>query len=1369
MKNAAIVDTPPRDLWRLARENLDVKTVELLQRPWKNPSSTISTTESSTPARQSSTCNDTSPDVSTSINNVIDYARDRLTEYQRRWGSDAKGTAVGTARRILISMLSVKELIDAGIKFDVSGYGALAWSVLSFGLTLVQNDKVRMELSFDSAEFLADLLARCARTQTYYRDLSFDFPEGETERLENAMVAVYIAILEYSAAVKKAQDASAINRLIKSFQALTGQELTELKQNIVEGEATLSKWQESVDRECVSEVHSGIARIYHSVEDQANKILEEIGTSAKEQEKLRRELWKLADGRILDWLAKTDEDQSLAKHKKLRKEIERSEMKKYQAGKWLLDWEGYTNWKADPQGILWLHGPSGCGKSSLCSTIIKDLSDLCNPLDSNKLLVHWYFQFDKKDTKDIEVPLKSFLRQLGRCGFPGEIRSWLSSASACCPPPDNSTLIDKLVSLIGQLDSDIFMVLDGLDEFPEQSNDSAKRKEILDLISKLAQEAYPNLHLLLISKPEEGIKKHLTGNPGIAQALCEKDVGEGLQEDLEKFINTTMEENPNFSRLNHSTKSAIRKRLNEGQDRIFLWVTSILNGPDLFKLGVQDDLVKQQLSKIPSTMATRYENVLKSLDGDHVPYMRLILMWLLRHQRGGVLLTVEEIADAVELEDSSMVSTICTKTLVRTNTAERTTIEFGHFSAKEYLEGLVNKAGKEEVESKFGFSDEEAHLTILNQCLNTINSFGPGTKRTPLMEYAANHWFKHYLLLKQTGTDEHKNLQNAVADIFQPNSQGFRSWTRGDILDPDEPVHSGFDMQRGSSVQDDQKAGPVYYAVKFGVHDIAIRLIKDKCPLHTANGDKLLLYGEGPHGSPLYIASARGHMQTVTTLLQKGAKANSPEDGKFGSALHAAAFGHIDVVKQLLKLAGGNEASINLSGGIYGTALQLAAAKGNEDMVRLLVSQYEANVTEVVAKSLFGNALQAAWALHSNSEQLVEAMGYPVHDSALVGWQAAYRGIQKFGDRLDQRYEDDILPTSTMAEFRDPETHFSEQQKLLIRVRLSLDLSDDASSLASLHTFLADRFPYKTPLEERLGELNNVLSRLERREVSLARWDFRHKALFRTAVKYVLEVGEPTTPTMLVFSRLSRRDVSEWREDTGHLFERELGRYVVPDRNRVRGMDLDDLVTMELSRQRRQLQDNIVQSIQERVGRPHSLRSAERQERVIRPLSLRSAEPENEDIPPLYLVVDDLLSVLRDVIHYGILCDTAHDALQERGRNTSSDHARQTVDDLTFEVFSAILRLALAIKTRKTLELWKTISMLAAVRQPRMARLAQTYGDLREQFKLDPENQDSRRSRPDKIGQKRDARDRKNNRLGRGVRVSADLWETEDEDDLQTL
>ncbi|KAH6623897.1 hypothetical protein F5144DRAFT_584639 [Chaetomium tenue] len=102
------------------------------------------------------------------VDGLIAKTPDKVVSYTARWGSDAEKTALGRAKSILVSALMVKDLIDAGLKFDPTGYGSAAWTVVSFGLTLVQNDKERADLTFEACGHLADLMARYSRIETHY-------------------------------------------------------------------------------------------------------------------------------------------------------------------------------------------------------------------------------------------------------------------------------------------------------------------------------------------------------------------------------------------------------------------------------------------------------------------------------------------------------------------------------------------------------------------------------------------------------------------------------------------------------------------------------------------------------------------------------------------------------------------------------------------------------------------------------------------------------------------------------------------------------------------------------------------------------------------------------------------------------------------------------------------------------------------------------------------------------------------------------------------------------------------------------------------------------------------------------------------------
>jgi len=124
---------------------------------------------------------------------------------------------------------------------------------------------------------------------------------------------------------------------------------------------------------------------------------------------------------------------------------------------------------------------------------------------------------------------------------------------------------------------------------------------------------------------------------------------------------------------------------------------------------------------------------------------------------------------------------------------------------------------------------------------------------------------------------------------------------------------------------------------------------------------------KGELASPLYYASFGGLVNAVKCLLYQGADVKA-RGGYYGTALQvASARGHEKVVELLLSYG----ADVNERGGrFYDTALQVASAGGYEKVVKLLLS----NGADVNAKGGedYGMALQAASA--RGYEKIVELL-----------------------------------------------------------------------------------------------------------------------------------------------------------------------------------------------------------------------------------------------------------------------------------------------------------------------------------------------------------------------------------------------------------
>lgn len=123
--------------------------------------------------------------------------------------------------------------------------------------------------------------------------------------------------------------------------------------------------------------------------------------------------------------------------------------------------------------------------------------------------------------------------------------------------PDSDKLIYALNSILGTLDKDVYIVLDGIDEYPLDT-DMTKRKELLCVINSVVEEGHENIHFLVVGREEPDISKHLTSNDsGLFEQL---NVESGIIDDIELYITKRMTE-VRLHSLNEKLKEAIKKRL----------------------------------------------------------------------------------------------------------------------------------------------------------------------------------------------------------------------------------------------------------------------------------------------------------------------------------------------------------------------------------------------------------------------------------------------------------------------------------------------------------------------------------------------------------------------------------------------------------------------------------------------------------------------------------------------------------------------------------------------------------------------------------------------------------------------------------------
>lgn len=241
------------------------------------------------------------------------------------------------AEKILLSVLRSKKLIDAGVAFDPTGHAASAWTIISLGLQMMENDIDRRQALFEASGIVTDTLARCAAIEACYRD-DRDLPDSA--HLEDTIVEDYLSILEFSAEMASQGKMNIGQRVLKSINSLDSGPLQDLKKKLSAREEDLQKWNHII----------GIQ--YHKREMEAMKLM--VTSMLDNRDQVMQQLFLKEERTILKWLY--DYDFS-AIHRSAILEPEPG------TGLWIFDNPNYKKWEKLDSRLLWLYGNCEYSKS----------------------------------------------------------------------------------------------------------------------------------------------------------------------------------------------------------------------------------------------------------------------------------------------------------------------------------------------------------------------------------------------------------------------------------------------------------------------------------------------------------------------------------------------------------------------------------------------------------------------------------------------------------------------------------------------------------------------------------------------------------------------------------------------------------------------------------------------------------------------------------------------------------------------------------------------------------------------------------------------------------------------------------------------
>ncbi|KAJ5240462.1 uncharacterized protein N7469_002053 [Penicillium citrinum] len=390
-----------------------------------------------------------------------------------------------------------------------------------FSPQIVQNRLDRRDAIFAASEYLAETLSYYTLIDTNYRNQKVPTDHN----LDQALLRVYSAILDFTVEVKKGRDENEASKIMtlyfpinsrsfkadciqertfQSFMALTDQPLQILK-DVINSQAELAKkWTELAanlgDRQRAAEHLAKTDALLANMKNLASKAL-----TAEEESQL---VWMSA-------FPYSDHQRALQKKRT------------GDTGLWLLDTPKYNDWKTTPGSLLWLPGISGCGKSVLCSTLIQDIEEDCSS-DPSKFLGYWYFQFDSEATKNVDTMCRSLIRQLSRSPLtPDVIKIW-EEHHLKGSQPDSKAISGVLHDLLSAIRGDIYLVFDALDECPENER-SKERGLLLSLLEDLLERHSTKIHILATSRPEPDIQERL-------EQFSKINLEAHLAEDVKTFV-----------------------------------------------------------------------------------------------------------------------------------------------------------------------------------------------------------------------------------------------------------------------------------------------------------------------------------------------------------------------------------------------------------------------------------------------------------------------------------------------------------------------------------------------------------------------------------------------------------------------------------------------------------------------------------------------------------------------------------------------------------------------------------------------------------------------------------------------------------------
>ena len=959
-------------------------------------------------------------------------------------------------------------------------------------------------------EKIASLLKLYKLRVTLYVDKQPNDVSGRNLSFENAVIKVYIHILEFQARV--------VSHLWKGS-------LRQVARNTVKADDWRGRLDdiEKADAECL---------LFTDLLDKKKE------DRTREQQYMQSEQQTKVQQGIVEALNTTRKEQEADYIDERRNKLMHSLSTDYEEHKnfnpkrvpgtceWFLHSKEFLEWcDATDSRILWVSAGPGCGKSVLSRCLI-DERHVC-PSARASTICYFFFRDGQAERERGANALKAISHQL--------LKQHPRSNHIKYLLPRFQAHGDKLGGMFSELwnsmletlsdptTGEVVWVLDALDECSD-----FERTRLLDCLTDIysSKECQNNknikLKILITSRQYHDIEVRFRRLEGMA-GYIQLD-GDEKSEEISQEINLVIEDSvPRVaSSLSENDQAKVIEHLKSTPHRTYLWLHLMLKEIEhkVVAHGTERRLASI-INKLPRSVYDAYEQILKrSVDPD---LARKILQIVIAAVRA---LTVSEMNVALALALQGRCSSY--DTLDRPSDQEfRSSVKqicglfvsivdqkvyLLHQTAREFLICQPELASQGWQHS---LSLESGHSLIFRICVHllclsefesppwelrdimrsfiSLVAFRPWIDGHVLLRYAAEALVEHYHQMQQ-GSDN--DLIEAGLELCNTSLKKFVTWW---AIYNRSPNYGGnihvasrigwravvermlYDGDNVNLRTVDSNSCPLHVAASSDKNYAVVKLLLDRgadvnargaemtrplqiaCESDAIQVAKLLLDNGadidavGLRGTALSKACGRGNEELVQLLLGRGANVNLGEDGDGFTSfplVRACRRGYIMIAQDLIN----HGADIKAIDSLFGTALTAACSNGHEAIARLLLQKG----ADINAVDLDGTALVAACSEgHEAIARLLLQKGADINAMDLNGTAliaACSEGHEAIARLLIQKGAD-IEAVSEIGQYNALVGACSGGYESI--VRLLLDSGAEASKQSIVQLDICKQAPYK--------------------------------------------------------------------------------------------------------------------------------------------------------------------------------------------------------------------------------------------------------------------------------------------------------------------